>query len=292
MVSWDAAVNGVRITSPAKAMIVTGYYALGDSTTSSGQDLFGRVYPETATGNTDLLSDLALGWYSLDKDGNLITKSTTGWQRPDGWEKVLAAAGTYKMKTQMIVHLTDNSNAIKNIISNDAAVERAVYGIIQEAKLYQGVNLDFEGLGLTETGNDLTLIRNQFTGFVSRLSEKLKPEGKTLTLSLHPLNGAYQGYDYKSLGQAVDGIIVMAYDYGSKPEPVNLVIQAVERAKAEVPAEKLILGISVPSEPPQSISGKIGIAKRYELQGIALWRLGLLSDDMWTSLRSSVKTKS
>lgn len=292
MVTWDAVVNGVRVTSAPKAMNVTGYYALGDSTTSSWQDLFGQAYPETGVGNTDLVSDLALGWYSLDPDGNLITKSTTGWQRPDGWEKVLAAAETHKMKTQMIVHLTDKNNAIKNIISNDNAVERAVYGIAQEAKLYQGVNLDFEGLGLTETGNDLTLVRNQFTSFVRRLSDKLKPEGFTLTLSLHPLNSAYKGYDYKSLGQAADGIIVMAYDYGAKPEPVSLVMQAIEKAKAEVPVGKLILGISVPSEIPASILSKIGIAKRYNLQGTALWRLGLLSDDMWNIVKSSVTPRS
>lgn len=290
-VTWDAAVNGVRITSPAKAMTVTGYYALGDSTTSSWQNLFGAAYPQTGIGNTDLVSDLALGWYSLDPDGNLITRSTTGWQRPDGWEKVLEAAGTYKIKTQMTVHMTDKNNAIKNIINNAAAVERAVYGIAQEAQLYQGVNLDFEGLGLSETGDDLTLVRNQFTSFVSRLSAKLKPAGLTLTLSLHPLNSAYKGYDYKSLAQAADGIIVMAYDYGVKPEPVSLVIQAMEKAKAEVPVEKLLLGISIPSETPKSILGKIGIAKRYKLQGIALWRLGLLSDEMWNSLRSSVKTR-
>lgn len=292
-VAWDAAVNGVRIASPAKEMTVTGYYALGDSTTSSWQDLFGQAYPATGIGNTDLVSDLALGWFSLDPNGNLITRSTTGWQRPDGWEKVLAAADTHKIKTQMIVHMTDKNGAIKNIVNNNAAVERAVYSIAQEAKLYQGVNLDFEGLGLSETGNDLTLVRNQFTNFVSRLSEKLKPAGLTLTLSLHPLNSVYKGYDYKRLGQAADGIIVMAYDYGTKPEPVSLVMQAVEKANAEVPVEKLILGISIPSETPASILGKIGIAKRYKLQGIALWRLGLLSDEMWTSLRSSVyQTKS
>jgi len=80
----------------------------------------------------------------------------------------------------------------------------------------------------------------------------------------------------------------MAYDYGSKPEPVSLVRQAVEMAKANVPPEKLVLGISAPTETPESILTKVGIAKRYGLEGIAIWRLGLVTGEMWDALRATV----
>lgn len=83
----------------------------------------------------------------------------------------------------------------------------------------------------------------------------------------------------------------MAYEYGSKPEPNSLVIQAVEQSLQDVPKEKLVLGISIPSENTQSILAKIGIAKRYQLDGIALWRLGLLTDEMWDQVRKSTKLK-
>jgi hypothetical protein len=59
-------------------------------------------------------------------------------------------------------------------------------------------------------------------------------------------------------------------------------------ALASVPAQKLILGISAASESPDSILTKVGIAKRYRLPGIALWRLGLISDGMWASLRETI----
>lgn len=91
-VAWDNSINGVRIVTPAKEMSVIGFYALGDSSTSSWSNLFGKPYPDHAAGNTDVVSELAVGWYSLDKDGNLLTRSRTGWQRPEGWEKVLEAA--------------------------------------------------------------------------------------------------------------------------------------------------------------------------------------------------------
>ena len=126
-----------------------------------------------------------------------------------------------------------------------------------------------------------------FNRFVLLLSERLRSSGKTLTLTLHPPNSYYRGYDYGALGELADRIIIMAYDYGSKPEPVHLVLQAVEMALQEVPQQKLMLGISAPYETPQSILTKVGIAKRYNLSGIALWRLGLVPAEMWSALRTT-----
>lgn len=288
-VEWDKAINGVRISSPPGAMAVIGFYALGDSKTSSWEDLFGKAYPETDTGNTNVVSDLALGWYSLDEQGNLLTRSTTGWQRPDGWEKVLEAAGQYNLKTGMVVHLTDKDATISRLITDETAMNKAVSGILEEAKRFNGVNLDFEGLGWKDTDDRLTAVRDGFTRFVSLLSGRLKEAGLRLTLTLHALNSAYKGYDYPSLGKLADRIIIMAYDYGSSPEPVSLVTKAVEMAKDAIPPEKLILGISSPSETPESIPTKVGMAKRYKLGGIALWRLGLVSDGMWNVLKQLFK---
>lgn len=83
----------------------------------------------------------------------------------------------------------------------------------------------------------------------------------------------------------------MAYDYGTQPEPNRLVMQAVELSLKYVSREKLILGISIPSENEESLHAKIGIAKRYRLGGIALWRLGLLTDEMWVTLRTEAPAK-
>jgi hypothetical protein len=290
-VVWDGPNNTVRITSPPKEMVVTGFYALGDSKTSSWTNLFGKPYPETSSGNTDVVGELVLGWYSLDKDGNLLTRSRTGWQRPDGWEKVLETATEYKLKTEMVVHITDGDGTISSLLKDETAMTRAVNGIMEEAVLYQGINLDFEGLGYRDEGEQLMAVQDYFSNFVRFLAEKVQAVGLDLTLTLHAPNSAYRGYDYKSLGEVADRIIIMAYDYGTRPEPDSLVIQAVEQSLKVVPKEKLILGISIPSENPESILTKVGIAKRYQLNGIALWRLGLLTDEMWDALRKTVEVK-
>lgn len=44
-----------------------------------------------------------------------------------------------------------------------------------------------------------------------------------------------------------------------------------------VPKDKLILGIDLWSETPQSVDDKLGLAKRYGLKGAAFWRIGLFS---------------
>lgn len=104
-------------------------------------------------------------------------------------------------------------------------------------------------------------------------------------MSLHALNTAYPGYDYTALGKLADHIIIMAYDYGPNPEPNDLVEQAVKLATASVSGDKLWLGISAGNESDISMKSKLGIAKRYRLGGIALWRLGVISDDLWKVLR-------
>ncbi|WP_010681050.1 stalk domain-containing protein [Acetivibrio cellulolyticus] len=286
-VLWDAKTSSVLITSPKKAMEVIGFYALSNN----WANLFGKSYPQTGIGNTDLVSELAVGWYGMDEKGNLIQDNKMGWKKPDGWEKALEAAKAYNLKTEMCIYMGDGDNSLTKLIENTESVSNAVYNIAAEASSYNGVNLDFEGLGLSQTGQDLERVKSNFNYLVKLLSERLKKEGLSLTLTLHAPNSSYKGYDYKTLGQLADKIIIMAHDYGVKPEPINLVIEAVEEAKKEVPAEKLYLAISAASENEESIKSKVGIAKRYGLKGISLWTIGLASDEMWNSLKQVIELR-
>ncbi|WP_238442581.1 stalk domain-containing protein [Desulforamulus reducens] len=288
-VSWDAASNSIYILSAQSQtswpLEVMGYYALGDLQTSSWTNLFGHPFPNHSSGNTDIVKNIALGWYSLDADGNLLIKSRTGWQRPEDYKKVLAAADQYKVITQMVVHMTDEDNSLTNLLSNESAMEKAVEAIVKEAKTYRGVNLDFEGLGLRDKDDQLTLVQNRFTHFVTLLAKELRNHDLKLILSLHAPNSAYKGYDYENLGKLVDSIVIMAYDYGSKPEPIDRVREAIINVLQVVPAEKLYLGVSIPNETSSSLGTKLDIAKQYHLKGIAIWRLGLVTPDMWQLLR-------
>lgn len=290
-VSWQPEYNQVTITSAPASLNVLAYYALGDSSSSSWEDLFGRPYPEQDKGNTDLVSSIALGWFSLDENGRLLTESRTGWRRPTGWEDVLSAAKSRGLTTEMTIHMVNGNGEITALLSSDEACQLAVEEISAQAKFYDGVNLDLEGLGLSESGADLQLVKDKYSAFAALLGERLHKQGKTLSVSLHAPNSSYRGYDYRALGQICDRIIIMAYDYGTKPEPISMVRQAAEAAIKEVPAHKVLLGISIPSENEPSIMQKVELARRSNLGGIALWRLGLVTDGMWQSLRERVAAR-
>lgn len=288
-VEWTAATRTVTITSPPLQLAVIGFYALGDEKTSSWTDLFGAAFPAMAGGHTDLVSELALGWYTIDAQGNLLTWSPrTAWQRPPGWEAVLDAARQFSLRTEMVVHETDAGGLLSAVLGSEESVARAAHAIAQAAARYDGVNLNFEKLGLYAQGEEQRRVQERFTRLVATLSPLLRAAGRTLTLTLHPPNSSFRGYDYPALGLLADRIIVMAHDYGPRPEPLDRVVQAIELAVASVPRDRLVLGISIPSETAESLITKVGVAKRHRLQGISLWRLGLLTDDEWAALRETV----
>lgn len=110
------------------------------------------------------------------------------------------------------------------------------------------------------------------------------------------MNSSYQGYDYKELGKIADELIIMAYDYRAgqttgNPEPADKVDEAIRLALKETSKSKLLLGLNLNSENKNSVKTLTGLAKRYDLKGIALWRLGLISSEEWTSLKQSVEFK-
>ncbi len=287
-VHWEGATSSVEITSPPREMTVVGFYALGGGETRSWPDVFGKPYPERARGSTDVLSELALGWYGLDDEGNLLTGTWVGWQRPDRWEDVLDAAVEYNLQADMTVYLTDRHRELSDLLGSEAASTRAVEAIVEEASLYDGVNLNLEEYGLYAEGPEMIELREALNEFVGLLGERLQDSGKPLTLTIHPPNSVYRGYDYEELGRLADRIIIMAYDYGPRPEPVDKVVEAVEMAVDAVAPQKLVLGISTVYENPDSFRTKIGIARRYNLEGVALWRLGMVFEDMWNVLRDAV----
>ncbi|RXT00128.1 stalk domain-containing protein [Ammoniphilus sp. CFH 90114] len=283
-VKWDHATREIHIISPKKEMKVLGYYAL-----KSWESLFGAPHPHTRIGNTDLISDLAVGWYSLDESGNLLHKDpVTMWAKPDQWEDLLQQAENYSLNKEMTVLLPDTDQRAYRILSSEENMTRAIYQLLEEAKLFDGINLDIEGLGRSSEG--VEEIKNQFSLFVRKLSEEMKKQNLTLTLTLHAPNSAFKGYDYNALSQYADRIVIMAYGYSKKgePEPIHKVIEAVKMAKNSAPEGKFFLGLDMNSENEQTLLAKLGVAKQYQLEGIALWRLGLIQPAEWEVLKKHI----
>ncbi|MBU5440510.1 stalk domain-containing protein [Paenibacillus sp. MSJ-34] len=277
-VSWDAATKTVRIVSPQTDMYSLAFYAISS---------FGQKHL------IEHFDAVSFGWARIDGDGRLTTEGKDFyWPKPAGEvtpEQIVADASQEGAAAYLMVFAGDDTGELTKLIEDSALTENAVAEMVKLAleKKFSGISLDFEGLGLT---GDIDKAKASYTAFVKKLAAETKKAGLKLSLVLHPLNGAYRGYDYAALGALADEIIVMAYAYeGEKgPEPLKRVDEAIRLALQEVTKEKLVLGISMGSENEQSVGSKIGLAKRYDLKGVAIWRLGLVSDAAMTQIGSSI----
>lgn len=278
-VGWNGETRTVLITSPLREMYGLAFYAISSF---SQRDLI------------PFFDATAFGWSRIDQNGNLtLTGNDFYWPKPAGEttpESIIADVKMMGSTPYLMVFAGDANGELTALLEDASLREKAIsqmLALVQERGL-TGIALDFEGLGMN---GDFTGVKEKYNEFVRLLAAEASQRGIQLTLILHPLNGAYKGYDYATLGTLADDIVIMAYAYENEksPEPMNKVDEAIRMALSHVPKEKLILGISMGSENDQSVNQKLGLAKRYNLKGYALWRLGLISEAAMTQIKQSVQ---
>ncbi|WP_085520594.1 glycosyl hydrolase family 18 protein [Tuberibacillus sp. Marseille-P3662] len=138
-----------------------------------------------------------------------------------------------ELTDQVLHHPSIRQNLIENI-----------YKLVSNAG-YAGVNIDFENISNQS--------RDAFSTFLNHLSDRLKPEGYSVTIAIPPKTSEdiswLQGYDYGAIGSVVDLMFIMAYDWhyqGSEPGPVapiDQVRKTVEFALQNVSSDKIQLGV-------------------------------------------------
>jgi len=277
-VGWDPNTRTVSIISPLRDMYGLAFYAISSFSQRELMPFFDSV---------------AFGWSRIDQDGNLtLTGNDFYWPKPAGEttpESIIADVKLAGSSPYLMVFAGDGNGELTKLLEDASLREKAIAQMLTLAqeKGMTGIALDFEGLGMN---GDVTGVKEKYNEFVRLLSAETRQRGIQLTLILHPLNGAYKGYDYAALGQLADDLVIMAYAYEGEigPEPMNRVDEAIRMALVHVPKEKLILGISMGSENESSVNQKIGLAKRYNLKGYAIWRLGLINQASMEQIKQSV----
>ena len=123
---------------------------------------------------------------------------------------------------------------------------RELWTVVQE-KGYGEVDVDFEYV--------LAEDRELYADFVRRLRIIMNLFGIRVTVALAPKTSReqrgllYEGIDYRALGEAANGVLLMTYEWGytygppMAVAPINMVRRVVEYALTEIPAEKISLGI-------------------------------------------------
>lgn len=280
-VGWDGATRTVTVVSPVRTMRTLAFYAI-------------RSFPERQL--VSRFSNVAYGWGVLKPDGRVDLTGDTEYRWPDPagdvtGERLLADAARSGTRRYLMLYATDEKGDYTRLVLDATLVDRAARetAAAVATRGFDGVVLDVEYLGQTEQGAELERVRQGFTHLVQAVAQQLRAAGKETIISVHPLNGAFQGYDYAALAREADLLQVMAHDYidhrvDQSPEPADKVIEAIDLALAQVGRNRILLGIVAPYETPQSLAQKVGLAKRYGLAGISVWRLGTVGADRMAAL--------
>ena len=116
-----------------------------------------------------------------------------------------------------------------------------------ERKGYRGLDVDFENLTAEQ--------RVPYAAFLRALRSRLQPMGYPLMAAVAPKTSddqpglLYEGHGYPELGEAVDYLLLMTYEWGYAAgppmavAPLPQVRQVLDYAVTAVPREKLLLGI-------------------------------------------------
>lgn len=239
-------------------------------------------------------NQVAFGWARLGVGGALdLAGQDFYWPAPAtvtaadaktqqvGPSDLLQSARAAGVRRSLMVFSGDGDGVLSAFLADTTAQAKFNNALLAllEKQGFDGVTLDFEGLGWGQEGQPLATTRARLSSYVAGLHRLLAVGGRSLYLAVHPTNSAYPGYDYGKLAAGSDGLIIMAYEYvpGRQPQPIDLVERAVREAAALAPPTKLLLGVNAYAETTTSAAAKRDLAVAYNLQGVAVWRIGLLT---------------
>lgn len=173
----------------------------------------------------DALDSVSFGWSRLEMDSktNAIVLNTTvsnsnEYNVPSGFAIPVDRADDATASKQLMVFVKDHTLA-EGILSNSTYSKQALDHIIQFLKdnkyqlKFDGVLMDFEGLKGSENAQ-------RYNAFLTALKSKLDELNLKLYVAVHPTGvlstGYYDGYDYKTIGELADYVILMAHDYAAR----------------------------------------------------------------------------
>ncbi len=183
---------------------------------------------------------ISFGWskleYSESGGVNLNTTASGGNEYcfPSGYSSVTQLAQSSNVPANLDIYMTTNqtvtksdgtvSNACREILLDPANRTEAVSQIIAQLKsnsFLSGVTIDFEEL----SGDAL---KAGLTSFLKELRTEMNKLGKKIFVCVEPVTqdgSYYNAYDYRSIGEYSDKVILMAHDYQATSMPASLMAE-------------------------------------------------------------------
>ncbi|MEJ6950659.1 glycosyl hydrolase family 18 protein [Natronospora cellulosivora (SeqCode)] len=149
----------------------------------------------------------------------------------------------------MIQNFALNSKVSNRLITKQSAINYLLDNLISYMSRYNYNDLCLNIEGVSYENKEV------FTDFVKQITEALHNRGYGLSIAIpakceNNQDSTWSGaYDYKALGEIVDKIIIMAYDFhwvGGPPGPIAPIFwiqDVIDFAIMEIPLEKIYLAL-------------------------------------------------
>ena len=179
--------------------------------------------------------------YDVKRDGSLT---------PMNWGRLPEIAKANNVEAVIVLVNIENgafSDTLATTIFNNKEVKQKVFEeAVDEAKKRgtTHIHTDFEYIDPKD--------RENYVNFLKELKEYAK--GFTISASLAPKTSSnqsgkwYEGHDYKAIGEVVDFVIIMTYEWGYSGgppmavSPIGPVRKVLEYALTEISPEKILMG--------------------------------------------------
>ena len=202
--------------------------------------------------NADVFTEVSPFWYRVDTGGRVVPYTTAAGTTYED-QSILSFLRTHNILViPTVANILDgvwNGALVSSIIADPALASANISSLVDLAvgRGYDGIDLDYENLGSRDRG--------AFTSFVAKLAAALHARGKLLTVNVYAKTaepGTWDGpqaQDWWALGQVVDQLRIMTYEYSwstSPPgpiSPINWVTDVIAFARTMIPPGKIMQGV-------------------------------------------------
>lgn len=169
-------------------------------------------------------NSVSFGWselkYNNARNTVELTMDEGDFSLPNGFSEPTKLAFKNNVSTNLMVYasqltkLDNNKGIIEYVITDPNVKKQMIEQIANKVNLtvkdsnavsFNGVVIDFENI------KDERL-SSYYNDFLKELKKKLNESNKKLYVAVHPRK-YYKGYDYKTIGEIADKVILMAHDY-------------------------------------------------------------------------------
>lgn len=190
------------------------------------------------------LTYLAIFTYAVNRDGSLTPVEDQA--------AINAAKRDRVVPVLVLANFEDGTFSTElatTILTSDVLQDKILTEVLQimDTKGYRVLDFDFEYLGREN--------RERYNKFLSKAAQRVRAKGYQISAALAPKLTAdqkgvlYEGHDYEAIGQIVDFIFFMTYEWGwsggppMAVSPINQVRKVMELAVSTVPKTKIMMGI-------------------------------------------------